>query len=257
MAYVALAWLLLAALLSGEAEAVNLSSDGNQNFNQAGFPTMAILGGYMIVCSSLYVGASSYGLASILSSKLQVVLLIVNFFFATMLVFAPGSTPGGGPSVNVIGLQLFLLVSVGFFAVLSSHSYSKLFYVLFAIFQVMCTIGGMQFLGYTSSAWSVTSDQCVQYFYNTQDMNLDRCDTKGFLQFARMSALFTVFITFFSLSVMFADITPNNYNGVQSAPESRDPFLSGGSGSGNGSYEKGSTGRQSQSAPDSHDNVHD
>jgi len=257
--YAALGWLVVAALLSGEAEAVNLSTDGNKDFNLAGFPAMAILGGYIIVCSSLYVGASTNGLTAILSNKLQTSLLILNLFFATMLVFAPGATPGGGPAVNVIGLQLFGLVSVGFFAVLSGHSFSKVFYVFFAVFQVLATVGGMQFLGYTGAAWSVSSNECVQYFFNDQDMNLDRCDTKGFLQFVRMCSLFTVFIIFFSFSVMLSDITTSTYNGVNAAPESRDPFL----GSGSSSYEKGATGRdgrdsrQPSSAPDSHDNVHD
>jgi len=195
-------------LLSSTGVLAN-NPDAASNFKITGFGMMAFVFGIIFVFTAMYQGAKAGG-GQILQQKLFLFCNIINTLSAVFLVFGPGAS-GGGPATNIFGVQMFFLVSLGYYYMLTDNANTRLAYFIFGLWQLAGFFGILdKIFGMGPSIENVSNLSCLMYFGKTSDPDWNRCEDDGFLQFLRVWSFWTIYTLATTIAVVFYQFPSSN-----------------------------------------------
>jgi len=203
---------------------------------------MAFVFGIIFVFTSMYQGAKAGG-GQILQQKLFLFCNIINTLSAIFLAFGPGAA-GGSPASNVFGVQMFFIVSLGYYYMLTDNANTRLAYFVLALWQMAGFVGILgPLFGMGPSFENLSNGSCLLYF-GKSDPDWNRCQDDGFLQFLRVWTFWTMYTLATTIAIVFYQFPSSNlvlsrknsqsYPHFQGGDTAKDALIGGGPGGSSG-----------------------
>lgn len=202
------------------------------DFNRAGYPTIATVGGAFIFLYTIYYATTKTGFGGWRNHAVWFFFNLWLWLFGLFLVFGPDSLAslpnisiGGttyqatafGPRSAILGLQLMMQAAIGVFAIYSANAYASLVFAVIGLFNELGLIGSNFLFNYNQPIWTLDTVQCNLYFEQDPDANIERCKDDGYLEFLRVIGTLEIIVNGFLIVVAllaYATAVPAGYSGA-------------------------------------------